>query len=165
MCAQHAARGSALAAERKATLNLRVGAPAVAPEQHPGSLPLPLHKDDGRCRIMGGIASSPAARLLGGSSDKHQNTTISQAPLFLLLRGATGAAPAAGDPGLPPASHRHSQLSQLSRLSQLYLLTSRADHGLRRYFKKRPFRHWVNNEVNSSHMRSLADFGGSLLCT
>lgn len=58
---------------------------------------------------MGGIASSAAARLLGGSSDKHPNNVTAPPPTHPRRlpaaqgEGPTGAAaPAAGDPGLPP---------------------------------------------------------------
>lgn len=142
----------------------------MAPEQHPGSLPLPLHTSHWRCGIMGGIASSPAAarsrRLLRQTPKTQQ---YHRPPVFLLLWGEGGwgggqeplqlqgiqvfLPPAAATPGLPR--------------SCTYLTSREQSTAYRRHFKKKSarFAHWVNSGVNSSHMRSLADFGGSLLCT
>lgn len=160
-------RGSRpLAAEKTATLNFK-SEPRGGPEQHPGrerrpgSLPFPLHTADPCCRIMGGITSSPAVPLLRGSSDKHENTTISPALLPaaqevtgpLQLRQIQVFLPAATAlplqrPGLAAV------FIDISCRSWLPLIFQTAD-----------FHHRVNNRVNSSLMQSLPDFGGSLLCT
>lgn len=156
LCGAHAARFSVPRSREEGNFELQVRAP-----RRPGSRPFPLHTAGPCRRIMGGITSSPAVPLLGGSSDKHENTTVSAALL--------------------PAAQEVTGPLQLRQI-QVFLPAATAlplrRPGLTAVFIDISCRSWlplifqtteshrrVNNRVNSSLMQSLPDFGGSLLCT